>query len=75
MTQQRVPIENRGLMKRSSFCAALLCLILASVAGTQTADSAALRPADVIDPLDDHRISLLRHRRRSIPPIALFRLV
>ena len=36
-------------MKRISFCAAAVCLILASVAGTQTADSAALRPADVID--------------------------
>ncbi len=36
-------------MKRISFGAALLCLILASVAGAQTGDSTALRPADVID--------------------------
>ncbi len=36
-------------MKRLSFCAALLCLIPGSAGWAQTADSSALRPADVID--------------------------
>lgn len=36
-------------MKRLSIGAALLCLILASMATAQTADPSALRPADVVD--------------------------